>query len=118
MSPKNIPQMKFDSPVFKMTPKEELPSRKGRGGVFKNLTFYSEILKAFNEIKKDGVTPFEDAVTIDLSKASIKDKPFLKQKDPAQSFYIHLRALAKTYEIEKVVEIRRVGDKIHLIGLT
>lgn len=117
MSPKNIPQMKFESSVFKITPKNELPQRGGRGGVFKRLSFYPEILAVFSQIQKEGVTPFEDAVTIDLDKASGKDRQFLKQKDPTLSFYIHLRTLAKQMDITKHVEIRRIGDRIHLVGL-
>lgn len=116
MTPKNIPQMKFDSRVFSFTPKLELPSKRGRMGVFKNLSFYSEIVRAFAEIKKEGVAPFEDAVTIDLNKVSAQDKPLLKQKNPSLSFYIHLRALAKQFEIQKYVEIRRIGNQIHIVG--
>lgn len=109
-------QMKFDSPVFKLTSKLELPQPGGRGGIFKRLSFYPEILSAFAQIKRDGIAPFEDAVTIDLGKASTRDRQLLKQKDPALSFYIHLKALAKQMEITKYVEVRRNGDRIHLVG--
>lgn len=116
MSPKHSSITKFDSPVFKLVPKDEVPAEKGRGGKFNRLTFYPEILRAFAEIKREGVTPFEDAVTIDLDKVNSKDRALLNQKNPAQSFYIHLRVLANRMEISKYVEVRRIGDKIHLVG--
>lgn len=116
MTPKNIPQMKFDSKVFSFTPKDELAMSKGRNGLFKRLSFYPEIIRAFAEIKKEGVTPFEDAVTIDLDKISSQDKPLLKQKNPSLSFYIHLRGLAKQFDITKFVEVRRIGNRIHIVG--
>lgn len=116
MSPKNIPEFTLDSPVFSRTPKDELPTRRGRMGVFKNLSFYPEIVRAFAQLKKDEIGPFEDAVTINLTKAPSKDKAFLKQKDPALALYIHLRGLAKQMDIQKKIEIRRIGQQIHIIG--
>lgn len=73
-------------------------------------------MRAFAEIKKEGIAPFEDAVTIDLDKVSAQDKPLLKQKNPSLSFYIHLRGLVKQYDISKYVEVRRIGNRIHIVG--
>lgn len=89
-------KFEFDSPALGFTPKEKLPpktpSQKVRG-IFRKLSFYPELVKAFGEMKREDITPFED--TINLSEASLKDRNLLKQKNPALSLYIRLRSLFK-----------------------
>lgn len=111
MSPKNIPQMKFDSPVFGFTPVSEVKTKVR----FKHLSFYPELDRIVGMIKKNKSAPFDDALTIDLGRAPSADKPYLSQKDPSLSFYMHVRDVIKKEGIGDLVEVRRVGDRIHIV---
>lgn len=119
LSLKDGSKMKFRSGVFKVTKPIrhicEYPNP------IRRLSFYSEILRFFTEIKEHGIPPEfgkNHAVVIDLAKASSKDRSLLRMRHPSLALYFHLRNLINYLGIQKMVEIRlarRPLQQIHLL---
>ncbi len=115
MSPKR--QADFDFGPFKTVKRDAIPSV-SKSGKISRLTIYKKLLEVINYIVEKGVTPFEEALEIDLDSPEVKAE--LKQlgiKSVGVSFLARVRKELKNHNIKNVDLIQRdKGKKLFLVG--
>jgi hypothetical protein len=111
------PKTKFDFGPLRPIKKSDI-RRPTKGGKISQLAVFKKLQEVIDYIAKNGVSPFEEALEIDLTAADTKEEmKALKIKNPGVSFLARLRKELKNHQIKNVEVVQREkGHKLYLVG--
>lgn len=115
MSPTAKPA--FDFGPLKPIKKSEIQATT-KGGKISQLTVFKKLQEVIAYTAKNGVTPFEEVLEVDLTAPDVKEEiKSQKIKNVGVSFLARLRKELKQHQLKNIEVVQREkGQKLYLIG--